>query len=97
MSTLLGTLIALVVADGVVSEFLIREGLASEGNPFLQVWIVDDLFLAIKLLGAFLAAILLWNIHKRKPRVAFATTVFCLVSYTVIVGWSLFIFFAAQA
>jgi len=97
VSVLLGTLISLVVADGIVSEFLIREGLAREGNPFLQAWIVDDMFLAIKLLGAFLAAMLLWYMHKRRPKIAFATTVFFIVCYTIIVGWSLLIFFMAHA
>ena len=32
---LLGSLVAAVVADGVITKFLVLNGFASEGNPFL--------------------------------------------------------------
>ncbi len=35
MRLLIGTLFALVVSDGLISQFLVTNGLAREGNPFL--------------------------------------------------------------
>ncbi len=94
MRILLGTMIALVSADGVISRFLITNGLAREGNPFLEEWILDDIFLGLKFAGAFLAALALWIIYKRHPNSSFAITLCFVVLYTVIVFWSLHIFLA---
>ncbi len=52
---LLTTLVVLIVADGVISNFLIRHGLAQEGNPFLQTLVGKESFLVIKVLGALRA------------------------------------------
>jgi len=93
---LLGTLIALIVSDGLISKFLVRHGFAREGNPFLQVWVGEDGFLVIKLAGAFLAAFVLWDIYKRNPKLSFVSTLFFVLSYTFIVFWSLYIFFVAR-
>ena len=93
---LLGTLIALIVADGVISNFLVLHGIAREGNPFLQSWIIEDVFLAIKLLGAFLASVVLWKLYKRHPRVSLTVTICFVILYTFIVFWSLYIFLVAQ-
>ncbi len=93
---LLGTLIALIVADGVISKFLVLNGIAREGNPFLQSWIIEDVFLAIKLLGAFLAAVVLWKLYERNPRLSLAVTICFVILYTFVVFWSLYIFLVAQ-
>jgi len=96
MSVLWGTMIALVVADGLISRFLVTTGLAREGNPLLQVWIHDDLFLGIKLAGAFFAALALWSIHKSHPNLSFIITLCFVVFYTGLVFWSLLIFWGSH-
>ena len=96
MRLLLGTLVALVVSDGLISRFLVEHGFAYEGNPFLQSWIGGDTFLVIKLVGAFLAALALWDIWKRHPKLSFITTLCFVILYTFLVFWSLFIFFVTQ-
>ncbi len=94
LKLLLGTLIAVGVADGIISRFIIVEKrLAREVNPFVQAWIGEDAFLVIKLAGTCLAAIILWDVYKRLPRVSFICTVCCVAFYTVLVFWSLLIFF----
>ena len=85
-------MVALVVADGVISRFLIARGLAEEGNVFLQFWIGHQSFLWIKLFGSFLAAFLLWRVRNNYPAIIFFVTVFFVVYYTVLVFWSLIIF-----
>jgi len=93
---LLGTLIALVVADGIISEFLITNGAAHEGNPLLQTWIGDDMFLPIKLLGVFLATVGLSYISRNNARVSLICTTSFVGVYTIVVYWSLSIVLYAQ-
>ncbi len=88
---LLGTLIALVVSDGIISEFLITNGTAREGNPFLHMWVSDNMFLPIKLLGVFLASVSLWYVYRNNAKLSLICAVFFVVLYTVIVFWNLYI------
>lgn len=91
----LGTLIALVVADGLITKFLVSERFAREGNPFLQDLVGEDTFLGIKLAGVFVSALILWDMYKHHPRASYITTLCFVVIYTVIVFWNLLIFFVA--
>ena len=92
---LLIALVAQVMADGLITRFLIVNGLAAEANPFLHSLVGSDLLLIIKLLGSILCACLLWIIYKTKPRTALVVTTICVISYTVILFWNLFVFFVA--
>lgn len=88
---LLGTLVAVMAADGIITKHLVSNGFASEGNPFLHFWVGEDTFLALKLLGGLLAALYLWNIYKRYPRLAIACSSLFLAGYTFIIFWNLLI------
>ena len=90
---LLGALIAVVVADGVITKFLVLNGFATEKNPFLQFWVGTDVFLTIKLLGGLLAALYLWGIYKRNPKLSIACSSLFLTAYTFIIFWNLHILF----
>jgi hypothetical protein len=90
---LIGTLAFLVVADGLVSHFLISYGFAQEGNPLLVVLVGKWNFLVIKVVGAFVCSLILWDIYKNWPKLALISTS-CFVSvYAVIVFWNVGIFF----
>jgi hypothetical protein len=94
---LLGTLLSLVVADGLISQFLIKNRLGQEANPFLKVLVMENDFLIIKMCSAILCVIILWNIARRLPRLIFIFST-CLVGvYTAILLWniSVFLFFRA--
>ena len=86
---ILATLVALVVADGILSQFLIRYGLAREGNPFLQTFVEQSNFPLIKLAAALLCALILWDIYKTRPRIAIASSLSFVGLYTVLVYWNL--------
>ena len=92
---LLYTLIGLVVADGLITEFLVKNRLASEGNPFLERWVGGDHFLMLKTAGVILAALILWDIGRRYPKLATLSTSSCVVVYTVIVYWNILVYFIA--
>ena len=86
---LLLTLVLLVVADGVISQFLLTNRFGLEGNPLLRRWVGEDSFLLVKSLGALIAALILWDVYKRFPRVAFIATTGFVVLYTAVVYWNL--------
>lgn len=93
MSYLLGALIALVVSDGLLSNFLVRAGLGREGNPFLETLVGEGIFIVIKVFGVLLCALILWDIYKRRSKLAVITTLCFVVLYAGIVLWNLYVFF----
>ncbi len=95
MKYLLGLLIVFEISDGVITHFLVRNGLAREGNPFLMPLVGEANFLILKVVGVLVCALILWDIYKRLPRVALISTSFFVVFYAVIVLWNLSFFFTA--
>ena len=93
MKYLLGLLIVFEIADGVLTHFLITDGLAREGNPFLLPLVGKTNFLILKVAGVLLCALILWDIYKRWPRVALTTTACFVTLYAVIVLWNVSFFF----
>ncbi len=88
-------LFALVIADGLISQYLISNGLGYEGNPILANWMLTTDLLTIKVGGASISAILLLGINKRRPRLALFTSVIFLVFYAFILFWNIFILIIA--
>jgi hypothetical protein len=85
-------LFGVIVADGLISQFLVTGGYGSEGNPFLMSLVGSESFLAIKIAAAFLATLLLWIKYNANPRLVNTVAVVALVFYTAIVYWNLFVF-----
>jgi len=81
-----------IVADGLISQFLVTGGYGLEVNPLLMSLVGRESFLAIKISGAFLATLLLWIKYSVKPRLVYTVTVVALGFYTTIVYWNLFVF-----
>ena len=93
---LLGTLFALVVADGILSNYLVTHGLGKELNPISQVLISQGNLISVKLLGALLAALILWDIQKKRPKAAMLVTLCAVTLYTGILYWNLLTFVIVQ-
>jgi hypothetical protein len=93
---LLAALVALVVSDGLITHFLVNRGLGQEGNPFLQTLVGETNFLVIKVLGVLLCALILWDIHRRRPKLALISSWCFVVLYAGIVLWNLCAFFISQ-
>jgi len=96
MEYLLGALTALVVADGLISQFLVRHGLAREGNPLLESLVPQGSFLWIKVAGVLLCVALLWDIYRQWPKLAWVSSLCFVILYTGIVGWNLVMFLVAH-
>ncbi len=88
---LLGSLFAIFVADGLITIFLIQNGFAHEGNPFMSYWVETDKFLTLKVLGGLLATIYLALIYNRSTRLSIGLASFALTAYAMIICWNLLI------
>ena len=95
MKYLLGLLIVFEITDGLLTHFLVGHGLAREANPFLLPLVGDTNFLIIKIVGVLLCAVILWDVHKRFPRVALLFTSCFVLFYAGVVVWNLSVFFSA--
>lgn len=89
---LLGTLLSLVVADGIISQFLIKSGLGREGNPLLRTIVSEGNFLIVKMCGAIVCVLVLWNIARRAPRLVFIVSVSLVALYTAILFWNIAVY-----
>ncbi len=92
LNLLLATLIIVVVADGILTNFLINERLATEFNPFLRSLAGQDIFPAVKLAGGLIAALLLVSLSRKHPQLSRAVTISGVVLYTAVVYWNLLAF-----
>jgi len=90
------TLFGVIVADGLLTKFLVTNGHALEVNPFLQAWVGQDLFLTIKVSGAFLVTLFLWIKYNKSPRLTYILATAFLAFYTSIVFWNLYVFLIVQ-
>jgi hypothetical protein len=85
---LLGLLVFLVVADGVLTNLLIRHGIAREWNPILEALAGKSVLVVVKVLGAAVCALVIWDIYRRSPRLGLITAYACTAVYTIIVFWN---------
>jgi len=86
-------LFAAIVADGLLTQFLVTGGYGPEANPLLQPLVGTEAFLPIKISGGFLATSFLWIKYNAAPKRVYTVIVVALAIYTVIVYWNLFVYF----
>lgn len=90
---LLIILVCLVVLDGLITEYLIDGGNASEANPFLETLVGEPAFMILKAVGALLCALILFDVHRRFPTTAIVTTWIAVAGYFAIVLWNVSLIF----
>ncbi len=82
-------LVSLVLADGVITEYIVNSGLGTEGNPLLQDIISAGTLMPIKIATAVLSAVLLGLISQRLPKGAALVSWSFIAIYTLILYWNL--------
>ena len=85
-----------MVADGLISNFIVRNGLGEEGNPFLQSIVGQSSFIFIKFAGAVIGGVILWRVFRKHHRLGLASIIFYIVVYTTILWLNLATWFIAQ-
>jgi hypothetical protein len=88
---LLGSLFCLSVADGIITRFIIIQGLGHEGNFWLAGLAASDALIAVKIVGTLLALYLLWLLHYRRPKLILGVTIAFVCWYTLVVFWNVLI------
>jgi hypothetical protein len=93
---LLWLLCCLVVADAVISNFIVRSGFGTEGNPFIQSIVGQTSFIFLKLSAAFFSSLILWQVFSHHRRIGLASIILFVMLFTAILWWNLGIWFIAQ-
>jgi len=93
---LLCLLFSLVVADGIISNFIVQSGLGKEGNPFIQSIVGQTSFIFLKLSAAFVSALILWKVVRQHTRLGLVSIMFFVMLYTAILWWNLTSWFITQ-
>ncbi len=89
-------LVALIVADGVITNFLVQYGLAFESNPLLQEIAGGPALTWVKIAGSGIIVLALHRIRTKDPLKAARASVLGVIAYTGIVYWNLLAFAVAQ-
>ena len=92
MKLMLYTLFCLILADGVLTEFLVTNGYGIEANPLLRTLVDQNTLIPIKALGAFFVTLFLWFRYNSSPRIVHTVTVGAMICYTAIVYWNIVVF-----
>jgi len=87
-------LVVLVATDGFITNLLIKSGIAHEGNALLKPIAGTGIFLVVKLVGALLCALLLWDIYRQWPKIAMIASYFFVGIYACITIWNLILLFS---
>ena len=86
---LLVVMFCLVVADGILSNYLISSGYGYEWNPFLVSIVATDSILLLKVVAAIISMFLLWNIYNKRPIMGAVSITLIVITYTGIVYWNI--------
>jgi hypothetical protein len=89
---LLIALVAFVIIDGILTQFLIAGGKAWEANAFLAPMIGTTGFMLLKTFGSLFCALVLWDISTRHRRLAEVAIWIAVIGYGCIVIWNTSLF-----
>ena len=84
-----GALFALILADGLITEFAVSNDVGYEANPLLADMLGSHKFFFFKLLGAILVILFLRNISKKHYRVGLVSSYVAVILYMIVVFWNL--------
>ncbi len=84
----LAALLLLNIIDGLVTNALINNNIAHEGNLILMGVAGGPRLIVVKFLGVLLAAAVLWDIYRHHPKLALWTSITFSLVYSGIVAWN---------
>jgi hypothetical protein len=83
----------LQIWDGLITEVLVNNGIAEEGNPFIRSLVEQGGFLTLKILGSFLCVAALWILSKHAPRFSFVAASSLAAFYMAVLSWNFYVVF----
>lgn len=85
---LLVALVTFMIVDGVLTQYFVPQGSVKEANLFIAPLIGHPSFLILKIVGAIICAVLLWDINRRFPKLGLIATWIAVIGCGVIVLWN---------
>jgi hypothetical protein len=82
-------LVGLVIADGIITQFIINSGLGWESNPFMRIFLSNGHFMLVKVGGSVLVALLLADMYRHHAKTARVAAWLFVLVYTGIVYWNI--------
>jgi hypothetical protein len=92
---LLFLLVALVLADGLITQSVVDANLGRELNPLLQNLISNGNLIGFKIVSALVCIFILLDIYRRNSNLAVISTMVFIAAYAGIVYWNIFSFVLA--
>ena len=89
MKVILFVLAGSEVFDGLLTHFLVRNGLVQEGNKLIETIAYEGNFLLLKVIGALISVAALWYIYKRFPQMALIAASCIVVFYSAVLIWNM--------
>ena len=83
----------LQIWDGLITEVLVNNGIAKEGNPFVRSLVEQGGFLTLKILGSLLCLAALWILSKYVPKFSFVAASSLAAIYMAVISWNFFVVF----
>jgi hypothetical protein len=84
-----GALFALIMADGIITEFAIDNSVGYEANPFLAEMLGSFSFFLFKMLGAVVVILFLRNVSLKHYRLGLAGSCTAVILYIIVVFWNI--------
>lgn len=89
LQLLWAALFALILADGLITEFAVNNDVGYEANPLLADMLGSHKFFLFKLLGSVLVILFLRNISKKHYKVGLISSYIAVILYIIVVFWNL--------
>ena len=85
-----------VVADGLITNYLVNNNLAREANYLLSDFAGTSSLIVMKIVGGLVVILLLWHISTKKYTLAKVASSLFVVSYGLIVSWNVLCSFVSM-
>ncbi len=79
--------------DGLITQFLVNNGIAEEGNPLMRSLVEQGGFLTLKIVGALLCIAILWILYKYAPKFSLVAASGLAIFYAVVISWNFCVVF----
>jgi hypothetical protein len=88
MLYLLVALVSFIILDGLLTQYLVPSGKVKEANPFIEPLVGQTGFMVLKIVGALICAVILWDVYRRFPRLGLIATWIAVVGCGALVLWN---------
>ena len=85
-----------IVADGLLTNYLVNNNLAREANYLLSDFAGTSSLIVMKIVGGLVVILLLWHISTKKYTLAKVASSLFVVSYGLIVSWNVLCSFVSM-